>query len=98
MCISRELRLITSVGLMREILSSELAVAYTNWENVQARSRGLQEFAHAPDMIANSRCHRRGRSQCLVDATEVIKREPDHDGRTVVLKLLAETVREASES
>lgn len=49
-------------------------------------------------MVGNSSGHRRRGPQRLVDAAEVVEREPQHAGRAVVLKLLAEGIRQARES
>src|ERR1700681_2470694 len=66
--------------------------------SASSRSHRLQQFAHAPNVIGDTSGHGRSNPKCLVDAAKVVEREPDHDGCAVVLKLLTETVREASES
>lgn len=61
-------------------------------------SRGLQEFAYAPDVIGDPRCHRRSRAEGLMDAPEVIPAVPEHHGSAMVLPLFAEAIREPGES
>jgi hypothetical protein len=47
-------------------------------------SRGLQQFAYSPDVIRDPRCHRWGRPQGLVTATEVIPAVPEHHDSAMV--------------
>src|SRR5260370_31643160 len=61
-------------------------------------SRGLQEFTHTPNVIADPSGHGRGYAQRLVDSAKIIEREPARDGCPVVLPLLAERIREARKS
>ena len=49
-------------------------------------------------MVSNTCCHGGCSSQCLVDPAEVVKSEPQHNGRAMVLELFAESVRQASEA
>ena len=48
-------------------------------------------------MIGNFCLHRRRHAQTLVDSAEIVKAEPERYGRPVVLPLLTESVRQASE-
>jgi hypothetical protein len=61
-------------------------------------SRGLQQFAHVPDVIADPRRHRGRYSQRFVDAAEVVESVPERYSGPVVFPLFAEGVRQPSES
>jgi hypothetical protein len=66
--------------------------------NRGGRSRGLQQFPHAPDVIGDASGHSRDYAKRLVDAAKVVEREPARNSGPVVLPLLAEGVRQPSES
>jgi hypothetical protein len=48
-----------------------MVVAWTTTESISVDSRRLQDFANAPDVIANTSSHRWGDAKRLVDAPEV---------------------------
>jgi hypothetical protein len=62
--------------------------------SVQAESRGLQQLAHAPNVVGDPRSHGRRHAKRFVDAAEVVEREPARDGGPVILPLLPEGVSE----
>src|SRR5258707_12297791 len=72
----------------------DLMVAVLQKSETIGRSRGLQEFAHAPDVIRDPRCHRRRDSQRLMDPAEIEECEPKRVGCAKVLPLFTEGVRE----
>src|SRR5712692_907144 len=65
--------------------------------SASSRSRGLQQFAHAPYVVRDPRSHRRGRAERLVDASEVVPAIPEHDRCPMVLPLLRKPVRQSGE-
>jgi hypothetical protein len=44
-------------------------------------------------VIGDSSGHRRRNPEGLMNSAEVVKREPEHDSRAVILELAAETIR-----
>src|SRR5436190_21654177 len=69
------------------------------WQkSVSIGSRGLQQFAHTPNVIGDLCFHRRSHAQTLVDAAEIIESEPERDGCPVVLPLLTKSVRQPCKS
>ena len=58
------------------------------------KSRCLQQFPHAPNVIGDASGHRGRHAQRFVNAAEVAKTEPAGERSPVVLPLLREGVRE----
>jgi hypothetical protein len=61
-------------------------------------SRGLQQFSHAPNVIADSSGHCWSHAKRLVDATKIVEGKPARNRCPVVLPLLTEGIREARKS
>ena len=59
--------------------------------------RSFQQFPHAPNVVRNACCHRRGHAERLMAAAEVVMGEMQGDSRAVVFQLFTEPVRQAGE-
>jgi hypothetical protein len=77
---------------------SALVAVAASAESGSEESRCLQQFANAPDVIADASGHCGCATKRAVNSAEVVKREPDHQRRAVVLERFTEGIRESSES
>lgn len=77
---------------------ARVVAVFAKSESSRVVSRGLQQFAHTPDVIRNPSGDGRGHADGFVHAAEVIEGEPARDRSPVFLPLLAEGVRQAREA
>ena len=54
-----------------------------------------RRIAHGPNAIRDPRCHRRSHADRLVNAAEVVEREPARNGCPVILPFLRKGIRQA---
>ena len=60
--------------------------------------RGLQQFAHAPNVVRDPSGHRRSAAQRFVDSAKVVERKPARDSGPVVLPFFTEAIGKAREA